>query len=87
MSVPANKPSGRRFDFEDRTYTKAEHAREWERRKRFAWKEWQRAIKTPPSFTYTVQVEVPKDDPRYEFAPIGEVWINMSGPPIKVKKP
>lgn len=81
-----NKSSGRRFDFEDRKYTPAEHAREWKQRIRAAMKELQRAIDVAPPLTYTVQVEIPKDDPRYEFAPISEVWVSFEGPKVKVKK-
>ena len=80
-----SKPSGRRFDFEDRRYTPKEHATEWRRRIRVALEELQEAINTPPPDTHTIEVEIPKDDPRYDHAALEEVWIFLDGPQVLVK--
>jgi hypothetical protein len=69
------KPTGRRFDFEDRHYTEAGKLREWMKRVREAEAALHEAVTSSPPKTYTAQVEVPKDDPRYEKAPLSEEWI------------
>jgi hypothetical protein len=78
------KPTGRRFEFETRTYTPAEHRLEWMRRVQWTMEDLIDVLETPPPLTYTVQVEVPKDDPRYEKAPISEDWI-WFGPCLKTE--
>jgi hypothetical protein len=81
------KPTGRRFIFQDRTLTPEEHHALWMQRVREAKAELEEAILIPPPKTVTDQVEVKPDDPRYADAPIGEVWVTMEGPTICVPKP
>ncbi len=69
------KPTGRRFEFEDRRYTPSERKIEWMHRVQRAMEMLIDELETEPPPTYTVQVEVPKDDPRYAHAPIAEDWI------------
>ena len=70
-----SKPSGRRFVFEERVYTPHGRVKEWLRRIKEAENVLREVIRTQPPETYTIQVEVSKDDPRYDTAPIEEVWV------------
>jgi hypothetical protein len=79
-----SKPSGRRFVFEDRKYTPFERLQAWIRLIQQAQAELQEVVRRPPPETYTIQVEVKPDDPRYEHAPIEEVWV--AGPSFRFNK-
>jgi len=50
------KPTGRRFIFEDKEHTPAEHKELWRKRVRAALEMLQEAINVPPSTKYTIYI-------------------------------
>ena len=77
------KPTGRRFIFEDRTLSVHEaliqRAKDLQRLR----DEITALAAEPLPTTRCFQVEVQPDDPRYEDAPIAEVWVHYEPHAIK----
>jgi hypothetical protein len=69
-----SKLTGRRFVFEDRELTLHEAMIKRAKQLTDLRMEYAFVASQPLETTETIQVEVKPDDPRYEDAPIAEVW-------------